>query len=74
MDEDRRSRSRAPLRIILTVIFVVTALWLAELYMLPTWSKIRSFILGYFLGTFVMEWVHQRASREAIEEVVAKAP
>jgi len=64
MDDDRRSRSRAPLRIILTVIFVVTALWLAELYMDPTWQKIRSFILGYFLGTFVMEWVHQRASRE----------
>jgi hypothetical protein len=29
----------------------------------PTWAKIRSFVLGYFVGTFINEWVHQRSSR-----------
>ena len=48
---------------ILTAIFITSALWLAELYMQPTWTKIRSFVLGYFLGSFTMEWVRQRASR-----------
>ena len=48
MDEDRRSRSRLPLKLILIAVIVVSAIWLAELYMDPTWSKIRSFVLGYF--------------------------
>jgi hypothetical protein len=61
--EERRGRSRVPLRLILTAILVTSALWLAELYMMPTWSKIRSFVLGYFLGSFTMEWVRQRAGR-----------
>jgi hypothetical protein len=61
--EERRGRSRVPLRIILTAILITSALWLAELYMQPTWSKIRSFVLGYFLGSFTMEWVRQRAAR-----------
>ena len=67
MDEgiDRRTRSRLPLRMILTAIFLVSAVWLAELYMEPTWAKIRSFVLGYFVGTFIAEWVHQRSSRAA---------
>jgi hypothetical protein len=67
MDEgmERRSHSRMPLRLILTAIFIVSAVWLAELYMEPTWARIRSFVLGYFVGTFINEWVHQRSSRAA---------
>ena len=63
MEDDRRSRSRVPLRLILAAILLVSAIWLAELYMDPTWAKIRSFVLGYFVGTFINEWVHQRSSR-----------
>jgi hypothetical protein len=62
--EDRRSRSRTPLRLILLAILATVALWLAELYMDPTWDKIRSFVLGYFLGSFTMEWIRTRAARE----------
>lgn len=47
----------------MTAVLVACTLWLLELYTEPTWSKIRSFLLGYFLGTFVMEWIWQRASR-----------
>ena len=47
----------------MTAVLIGCGLWLAELYTDPTWAKIRSFLLGYFLGTFVMEWVWQRASR-----------
>jgi hypothetical protein len=72
MEDDRRSRSRVPLRLILAAIFLVSAIWLAELYMDPTWAKIRSFVLGYFVGTFINEWVHQRSSRAP--EVAAPAP
>ena len=60
---ERRTRSRLPLKLILTAIFMVSVVWLAELYMEPTWAKIRSFVLGYFVGTFIQEWVHQRSSR-----------
>lgn len=62
--EERRGRSRTPLRLILLAIVVTVALWLAELYMLPTWDKIRSFLLGYFLGSFTMEWIRTRAARD----------
>jgi hypothetical protein len=61
--EERRSHSRLPLRLILTALMITSALWLAELYMQPTWSKIRSFVLGYFVGSFTMEWIRQRADR-----------
>ena len=61
--EERRRRSRTPLRLILTAILVTSALWLAELYMQPSWTKIRSFVLGYFLGRFTMEWIRQRSER-----------
>lgn len=66
MDEDRRSRSRLPLKLILIAVLVVSAIWLIELYMDPTWAKIRSFVLGYFAGTFINEWVHQRSSRAVV--------
>ena len=72
MDDDRRSRSRLPLKLILAAVIIVSGIWLAELYMDPTWSKIRSFVLGYFAGTFINEWVHQRSSRTV--EVVAPRP
>jgi thiol:disulfide interchange protein len=62
MDE-RRHRSRMPLKLMLTFIMLASALWLFELYQHATWDKIRSFLLGYFLGSLVIEWVHQRASR-----------
>jgi hypothetical protein len=61
--QERRRRSRTPLRLVLTAILVTSALWLGELYMQPTWTKIRSFLLGYFLGSFTMEWVRQRSER-----------
>jgi hypothetical protein len=61
--QERRGRSRAPLKLIMTAVLVACVLWLAELYADPTWGKIRSFLLGYFLGTFVMEWIWQRSSR-----------
>jgi hypothetical protein len=63
MEDDRRSRSRMPLRVILFAVMVVSVIWLVELYVDPTWAKIRSFVLGYFVGTFIQEWVHQRSSR-----------
>ena len=66
MEDDRRSRSRMPLRMILAAVLVVSVIWLVELYMDPTWAKIRSFVLGYFVGTFIQEWVHQRSSRAEI--------
>jgi hypothetical protein len=72
--EERRQRSRTPLRFILTAILAASALWLVELYMQPTWPKIRSFLLGYFLGTFVMEWIRTRADRGAVTTTVASAP
>ena len=68
---DRRYRSRIPLRVILTAVLIVSALWLMELYQFPTWAKIRSFVLGYFIGSFIMEWINQRASRAP---VVVRAP
>ena len=42
---ERRHRSRLPLKLILLAILATSALWLAELYMMPTWDKIRSFVL-----------------------------
>jgi len=63
MEDERRVRSRMPLRIIMTLALAVSAVWLLELYMKPTWSKIVSFVLGYLVGTLVNEWVHQRSSR-----------
>jgi hypothetical protein len=63
MEDERRVRSRLPLKAIMTVVLVTSAIWLFELYMMPTWAKIRSFVLGYFVGTLINEWVHQRSSR-----------
>lgn len=63
MEDERRTRSRLPLRIILTLALGLSAVWLLELYLAPTWSKIVSFVLGYLVGTLVNEWVHQRSSR-----------
>ena len=61
--EERRGRSRLPLKLILMALMITSALWLTELYMQPTWAKIRSFLLGYFVGSFTMEWIRQRAER-----------
>jgi hypothetical protein len=71
---ERRARSRAPLKLIMTAVLVGFALWLTELYAAPTWGKIRSFLLGYFLGTFVMEWIWQRSSRGMWEPSEPAAP
>ena len=60
---ERRAGSRIPLRVILVVMMALSALWLYRLYEDPTWSKIGSFVLGYFLGSFVMDWINQRSSR-----------
>ena len=60
---ERRRDSRVPLRVILLVLIALSAIWLYRLYHDPTWSKIGSFVLGYFLGSFVMDWIHQRHSR-----------
>jgi hypothetical protein len=61
--EERRHRSRIPLRIILFAVFLTTALWIYDLYTVPTWDKIVSFLQGYFFGSFVMAWILQRADR-----------
>jgi uncharacterized membrane protein YedE/YeeE len=60
---DRRARSRTPLKIILIVLFITTALWVFDLYTRPNWDKIISFLQGYFFGSFVMAWILQRADR-----------
>lgn len=60
---DRRHRSRTPLKIILIVLFITTALWVFDLYTRPSWDKIISFLQGYFFGSFVMAWILQRADR-----------
>lgn len=60
---DRRHRSRTPLRIILFVLFVTTAIWIFDLYANPSWDKIVSFLQGYFFGSFVTAWILQRADR-----------
>jgi hypothetical protein len=60
---ERRAGSRKPLRVILIILIALSALWLYRLYEDPTWSKIGSFVLGYFLGSFVMDWINQRSSR-----------
>ena len=60
---DRRARSRTPLKIILIVLFITTALWVFDLYTTPSWDKIVSFLQGYFFGSFVMAWILQRADR-----------
>ena len=61
--QERRGRSRLPLKLILFAILTTSALWLFELYTHPTWDKIRSLLLGYFLGSFIMEWIRQRSDR-----------
>jgi hypothetical protein len=63
MEDDRRTRNRLPLKMIMTMALALSAIWLLELYMAPTWAKIVSFVLGYLVGTLVNEWVHQRSSR-----------
>lgn len=60
---DRRTRSRTPLKIILFVLFITTAIWVFDLYTRPSWDKILSFLQGYFFGSFVMAWILQRADR-----------
>ena len=62
-DVDRRARSRTPLKIILFVLCITTALWVFDLYTRPNWDKIISFLQGYFFGSFVMAWILQRADR-----------
>ena len=71
---ERRARSRWPLRIILTAICLTTAIWLFDLYRSASWVKISSFLQGYFLGSFVMAWIFQRAAREDEEEPAPPAP
>ncbi len=63
MEDERRTRSRLPLKAIMTLALGLSAVWLFELYMHATWSKIVSFVLGYLVGTLINEWVHQRSSR-----------
>ena len=60
---ERRARSRMPLRVVLLGLFVLGAFWLLDLYTDPTWSKMQSFLIGWFVGSFVMDWIHQRSGR-----------
>jgi len=69
MEDERRTHSRLPLKMIMTAALATSAIWLLELYMKPTWSKIVSFVLGYLVGTLVNEWVNQRSSRGELEPV-----
>jgi predicted benzoate:H+ symporter BenE len=64
MEDERRTRNRLPLKAIMTLALAMSAVWLVQLYMQPTWTKIVSFVLGYLVGTLINEWVHQRSSRE----------
>ena len=66
MEDDRRARNRLPLKAIMTLALTLSAVWLVQLYMRPTWPKILSFVLGYLVGTLINEWVHQRSSRELL--------
>ena len=61
---ERRARSRWPLRLILTAVLLSTGVWLWDLYHRPSGLMIRSFLQGYFLGSFVMAWVNVRSGRE----------
>ena len=63
---ERRGRSRLPLKLIMAVLFAATAIWLYDMYTSPTpiqWADMRSFVLGYFFGSFTMEWIRQRSDR-----------
>ena len=63
---ERRHRSRLPLKLILAVLFAAIAIWLYDMYTSPTpiqWADMRSFVLGYFFGSFTMEWIRQRSNR-----------
>jgi hypothetical protein len=45
---------------------VAIAIWLYDMYTSPTpiqWADMRSFVLGYFFGSFTMEWIRQRSDR-----------
>jgi hypothetical protein len=63
MEDERRVRSRLPLKAFLAAALAMSAVWLAHLYAQPSWPKIVSFVLGYLVGTLINEWVHQRSSR-----------
>ena len=63
---ERRHRSRLPLKLIMAVLLAATAIWLYDMYTSPTpiqWADMRSFVLGYFFGSFTMEWIRQRSNR-----------
>lgn len=63
---ERRNRSRVPLKLIMIVLFIATAIWLWDMYTSPIpiqWADMRSFVLGYFFGSFTMEWIRQRSDR-----------
>ena len=65
MEDERRTRNRLPLKAFLAAALAMSAVWLAHLYAQPSWPKIVSFVLGYFVGTLINEWVHQRSSRDS---------
>jgi hypothetical protein len=63
---ERRGRSRLPLKLIMMVLFAASAIWLWDMYTSPIstqWPSMRSFVLGYFFGSFTMEWIRQRSDR-----------
>ena len=63
---ERRRRSRWPLKLILVALFAASAVWLYDMYTSPIaiqWADMRSFVLGYFFGSFTMEWIRQRSDR-----------
>ncbi|PYQ01130.1 MAG: hypothetical protein DMF82_20205 [Acidobacteria bacterium] len=55
-----------PLKLILVALFLATAIWLYDMYTSPTpiqWADMRSFVLGYFFGSFTMEWIRTNSRR-----------
>jgi hypothetical protein len=70
---ERRGYSRLPLRVIFAVLFMVAAFWLLDLYTEPAWGKIQSFLVGYFVGTFSMDWIRQRAARAPLAETGSRS-
>jgi hypothetical protein len=54
--------------LILGAVLLSTGIWLWDLYHRPSGLMIRSFLQGYFLGSFVMAWINVRSGRVLEEE------
>jgi hypothetical protein len=60
--------------LILGAVLLSTGVWLWDLYHRPSGLMIRSFLQGYFLGSFVMAWINVRSGRVLGEEPLRPGP